>query len=126
MKPNRIADLGKTKKGRRKHPCIFFLQYIEDSFIPSQLSIFQRRQYLETLTITLPKKNSLPKRISEVSNRLREWLKELEIVYNNEKDKIQLSGCVLKKNHYHYHYSIIKREPLSAFKAKGHILEDET
>jgi hypothetical protein len=81
---------------------------------------------LETLTVTLPKKNSLPKRISEVSNRLREWLKDLEIVYNDEKDKMQLSGCEFKKDEYHYHYSIIKREPISAFKAKGRLLEDDT
>jgi hypothetical protein len=81
---------------------------------------------LETITVTLPKKTSLTKRISQASEQIREWLKKLDIVYNDEKDKLQLSGCESKNDAYQYHYSIIKREPISAFKAKGRIMDENS
>ncbi|MBN1848893.1 MAG: hypothetical protein JW932_09945 [Deltaproteobacteria bacterium] len=81
---------------------------------------------METITVTLPKKTSLTKRISQASEQIREWLKKLDIVYNDERDKLQLSGCESKNDVYLYRYSIIKREPISAFKAKGRMEDIES
>ncbi len=80
---------------------------------------------MEKIIVTLPKKVSLTQRISEASIRVREWLKDLEVAYNDEKDKLQLSRWESKNNEYHYHYSIIKRDSISAFKAKAQIMDND-
>jgi len=53
-------------------------------------------------------------RISEASKQINEWLKSLEVAFNNEKDKLQMIKWELNDREYRYHYLIIKGKELSA------------
>jgi hypothetical protein len=82
---------------------------------------------MEELVVTLPKKMSLAMRISKASSQIREWLQIVDVAFNDERDKLQLTKWELKNNEYHYHYSIIKWKASSASQVssrrKGHTLD---
>jgi len=69
---------------------------------------------MQKLVVTLPKKMPLAMRISKASSQIREWLQIVDVAFNNEKDKLQLTKWELKNREYHYHYSIIKEKASSA------------
>lgn len=71
---------------------------------------------METITITLPKKMPIANRIFETGSRLRDWLQDLHVFFNDERDKLQLTKWELKNTEYHYHYFIIRAKTLSAGK----------
>ena len=68
---------------------------------------------MKSLTITLPKKMPLTKRISETSARLVGWLQTLGVELNDEKSKLQLEKWELKNGEYSHHYSFSKNKPSS-------------
>ncbi len=69
---------------------------------------------MEKTTVTLPKKMPLVMRISEASRHVRNWLQTIDVGFNEERDKLQLTQWELIDGKYHYHYSIINRKELSA------------
>ena len=71
---------------------------------------------MESITINLPKKMSLVRRISETGNRVRDWLQTFAVAFNDERDKLQLTKWELKNGEYFYHYAVIKGKVLSAGK----------
>lgn len=68
----------------------------------------------ESLTIVLPRKMSLPGRISEAGRQIKEWLLSPDVVFSNERDKLQMTKWELDDREYRYHYLIIKGKGLSA------------
>ena len=80
---------------------------------------------MQKLVVTLPKKMPLAMRISKASSQIREWLQIVDVAFNNEKDKLQLTKWELKNRE--YHYSIIKEKASSASQVssrrKGHTLD---
>lgn len=71
---------------------------------------------MESITINLPKKMSLVRRISEAGSRVRDWLQTFTVAFNDERDKLQLTKWELKNGEYFYHYAVIKGKVLSAGK----------
>ena len=71
---------------------------------------------MESITINLPKKMSLVRRISETGSRVRDWLQTFTVAFNDERDKLQLTKWELKNGEYFYHYAVIKGKVLSAGK----------
>jgi len=71
---------------------------------------------MESITINLPKRMSLVRRISETGSRVRDWLQTLTVAFNDERDKLQLTKWELKNGEYSYHYAVIKGKVLSAGK----------
>ena len=71
---------------------------------------------METITITFSRKKSIGRRISETGGRLREWVRDLQVRFNAERDKLQLEKWELKNDQYHYHYFILRGKELSAGK----------
>ena len=71
---------------------------------------------METITITLPKKMPIASRIFETGRRLRDWIQDLHVFFNDEKDKLQLAKWEFKNAEYHYHYFVVRSKTLSAGK----------
>ena len=71
---------------------------------------------METITITLSRKMPITRRVSETGNRLREWVQDLHVRFNAERDKLQLEKWEMKNAQYHYHYLILRGKELSAGK----------
>lgn len=71
---------------------------------------------METITITLSRKMGIGRRVSEAGNRLRDWVRGLQVRFNDERDKLQLEKWELKNAQYHYHYLILRGKELSAGK----------
>ncbi|MCJ7684338.1 MAG: hypothetical protein MUO68_08590 [Desulfobacteraceae bacterium] len=82
---------------------------------------------MQKLVVTLPKKMPLAMRISKASSQIREWLQIVDVAFNDERDKLQLTKWELKNREYRYHYSIIKEKASSASQVssrrKGHTLD---
>ena len=82
---------------------------------------------MQKLVVTLPKKMPLAMRISKASSQIREWLQIVDVAFNDERDKLQLTKWEQKNREYHYHYSIIKEKASSASQVssrrKGHTLD---
>jgi hypothetical protein len=68
----------------------------------------------ESLTIVLPRKMSLSGRISEASRQINEWLLSPDVVFKNERDKLQMTKWERDDREYRYHYLIIRGKGLSA------------
>jgi len=79
----------------------------------------------QSLTVTLPKKMPLVRRISETSRQINEWLNSFEVQFNDEKEKLHLKTMEIKNQEYHYSYSIISRKGLSvgAVNSRGDIYD---
>jgi hypothetical protein len=71
---------------------------------------------METITITLSKKMPIGRRVLETGNHLREWVQDLHVRFNAERDKLQLEKWELRDAQYHYHYLILRGKELSAGK----------
>ncbi len=71
---------------------------------------------METITITLPKKMPIARRITETGNRLRDWIRGPDVLFNDERDKLQFAKWELKNAQYHYQYSVVRAKTLSAGK----------
>jgi hypothetical protein len=67
----------------------------------------------ESTTIKLPRAMPLAQRIREASRQVTEWVSELEVPFDDERDRIQLVKHEQNTNEFCYHYSIIKRKDLS-------------
>ena len=82
---------------------------------------------MQKLVVTLPKKMPLAMRISKASSQIKEWLQIVDVAFNDERDKLQLTKWELKNREYNYHYSIIKEKASSASQVssriKGHTLD---
>lgn len=63
----------------------------------------------ESITINLPKTMPLTKRVSEVNQRLSEWIVSLDTPFNVEKDTFQLRKCARNEKEFSYQY-IISRD----------------
>ena len=75
----------------------------------------------ESLTINLPRQMPVVKRISEVSNRISEWLQTQDRQFKSDKERLQLAEYERNDEEYIYHYSITARKGLSASAAKARI-----
>jgi len=82
---------------------------------------------MQKLVVALPKRMPLAMRISKASSQIREWLQIVDVAFNDERDKLQLTKWQLKNSEYHYHYSIIKEKASSASQVssrrEGHTLD---
>jgi hypothetical protein len=82
---------------------------------------------MQKLVVTLPKRMPLAMRISKASGQIRKWLEIVDVAFNDERDKLQLTKWEVKNREYHYHYSIIKEKASSASQVssrrKGHTLD---
>lgn len=68
----------------------------------------------ESLAIVLPRKRSLPARISEASRQIKEWLLSPNVVFNNERDKLQMIKWERDDREFRYHNLIFKGLSASA------------
>ncbi|UCF55872.1 MAG: hypothetical protein JSW15_07080 [Deltaproteobacteria bacterium] len=79
----------------------------------------------ESLAIVLPRKMSLTERISEASRQINEWLQSLDVVFNNERDKLQMTKWERNDREYRYHYLVIKGKASSVDKVSTQVSEPE-
>jgi hypothetical protein len=68
-----------------------------------------------SITVTLPKKMPLSKRILEASKQISDWLDSLGAQLNDKKERLQLTKCEIKDDEFCYHYSIVTRLESSAY-----------
>ena len=81
---------------------------------------------MENITITLPKKMPIARRISETGTRLRDWVQCLPGRFNDERDKLQFAKWEFKNAEYHYHYFIVRAKTLSAGKMNTKHMEQNS
>jgi hypothetical protein len=63
----------------------------------------------ESIAITIPKKMPRPKKISEVSRQLSEWLESHEKPYNFRTNMLRLKKFEQTEKEYIYHYEIQRK-----------------
>ena len=63
---------------------------------------------MESKTIVISRKMPLPKRISEVGEQVRVWVRGLDVPFNCEMDRLQLREFRIRNSDYLYSYRIIR------------------